>query len=79
MAIDAHSTTAPADHRALLRGAAPVAAPALTAETIAMLDAIPPADGRDAKRQHGPACLRQLPGYPKMEGGGSTEAATRTE
>ncbi len=45
MAIDAHSTTAPADHRALLRtwaGSVPVPTPALTAETIAMLDAIPP-------------------------------------
>ncbi len=44
MAIDAHSTTAPADHRALLRtwaGAAPVPTPDLTAETVAMLDAIP--------------------------------------
>ena len=44
MAIDAHSTTAPADHRALLRtwtGAVPVPTPALTAETVAMLDAIP--------------------------------------
>ena len=68
MAIDAHSTAAPADHRALLRthgapsrvlgksgilsqvakeipdlppsfiGAVPVATPALTAETVAMLD-----------------------------------------
>ncbi len=45
MAIDAHSTTAPADHRALLRtwaGAVPVPLPDLTAETVAMLDAIPP-------------------------------------
>ncbi len=45
MAIDAHSTTAPADHRALLRtwaGSVPVPTPDLTAETVAMLDAIPP-------------------------------------
>ncbi len=44
MAIDAHSTTAPADHRALLRtwaGAVPVPTPDLTAETVTMLDAIP--------------------------------------
>ncbi len=51
MAIDAHSTTAPADHRAKLPpsgnlppsilGAVPVPTPALTAETVAMLDAIP--------------------------------------
>jgi len=44
MAIDAHSTTAPADHRALLRtwaGAVPVPTPDLTAETVAMLDVIP--------------------------------------
>ncbi len=45
MAIDAHSTPAPADHRGLLRtwaGTVPVPTPALTAETVAMLDAIPP-------------------------------------
>jgi len=72
MAIDAHSTTAPTDHRALLRahgapsrvlgkngilsqlakeipdlppsfiGAVPVPTPDLTAETIALLDVIPP-------------------------------------
>jgi len=44
MAIDAHSTTAPAVQPGLLRtwaGAVPVPTPALTAETIAMLDAIP--------------------------------------
>jgi len=40
MAIDAHSTTAPAVHPGLLRtwaGAVPVPTPALTAETVAML------------------------------------------
>ena len=45
MAIDAHSTTAPAVQPGLLRtwaGAVPVPTPALTAETVAMLDAIPP-------------------------------------
>ncbi len=45
MAIDAHSTTAPAVHPGLLRtwaGAVPVPTPALTAETVTMLDAIPP-------------------------------------
>ncbi len=42
MAIDAHSIPAPIDHRALLRSAVPVPTPALTAETLAMLDAIPP-------------------------------------
>ncbi len=45
MAIDAHSTTVPADHRALLRtwaGAVPVPTPALTAETVAMLDGLAP-------------------------------------
>ncbi len=44
MAIDAHSTTAPAVQPGLLRtwtGAVPVPTPALTAETVAMLDAIP--------------------------------------
>jgi len=44
MAIDAHSTTAPAVQLGLLRtwaGAVPVPTPALTAETVAMLDAIP--------------------------------------
>ncbi len=41
MAIDAHSTTAPIDHRALLRSAVPVPTPNLMAETVAMLDAIP--------------------------------------
>ncbi len=51
MAIDAHSTTAPADHRAKLPpsgnfppsilGAVPIPTPDLTAETVAMLDAIP--------------------------------------
>jgi len=45
MAIDAHSTTVPAVHPGLLRtwaGPVPVPTPALTAETVAMLDAIPP-------------------------------------
>jgi len=63
MAIDAHSTTAPADHRALLRtwaGAVPVPTPALTAETVAMLDAIPadvPHGGAPMTRYHGaPIC-----------------------
>ncbi len=53
MAIDAHSTTAPAFQRALLRdarlltgsilaAATPVRTPDLTAETVALLDAIPP-------------------------------------
>jgi len=65
MAIHAHSTPAPVDHRALLRtrgapcrilgkydsvsllppsifGAVPVPTPALTAETVTLLDAIPP-------------------------------------
>jgi len=44
MAIDAHSTTAPAVQPGLLRtwaGAVPVPTPALTAETVALLDAIP--------------------------------------
>ncbi len=45
MAIDAHSTPAPIDHLGLLPsgpiGAVPVPTPALTAETVAMLDAIP--------------------------------------
>jgi len=75
MAIDAHSTTAPADHRALLRthgapsrvlgksatvadlepsfiGAVPVPTPALTAETVAMLDAIP----ADVPHRGAPIC-----------------------
>ncbi len=45
MAIDAHSTTAPAVQPGLSRtwaGAVPVPAPDLTAETVEMLDAIPP-------------------------------------
>ena len=45
MAIDAHSTPAPAVQPGLLRtwtGAVPVPTPALTAETVGMLDAIPP-------------------------------------
>ena len=44
MAIDAHSTTAPAVQPGLLRtwaGTVPVPTPALTAETVEMLDAIP--------------------------------------
>jgi len=43
MAIDAHSTTAPAVQSGLLRtwaGAVPVPTPALTAETVAMLDEV---------------------------------------
>ncbi len=63
MAIDAHSTTAPADHRALLRtwaGAVPVPTPALTAETVAMLDAIPPlalhGEARMARHHGAPIC-----------------------
>jgi len=49
MAIDAHSTIAPAVQPGLLRtwaGAVPVPTPDLTAETVAMLDAIPPEPGR---------------------------------
>ncbi len=45
MAIDAHSTPAPAVQPGLIRtwaGAVPVPTPAVTAETVAMLDAIPP-------------------------------------
>ena len=45
MAVHAHSTTAPAEHRGLLQAfaeAAPVPTPALTAETVDMLDAIEP-------------------------------------
>ncbi len=45
MAIDAHSTPAPAVQPGLLRtwtGAVPVPMPAFTVETVAMLDAIPP-------------------------------------
>jgi len=45
MAIDAHSTTAPAVQPGLLRtwaGAVPAPTPALTAETVTMLGAIPP-------------------------------------
>jgi len=45
MAIDAHSTTAPAVQPGLLRtwaGAVPVPTPDLTAETVTMLGAIPP-------------------------------------
>ncbi len=63
MAIDAHSTPAPAVQPGLLRtwaGAVPVPTPALTAETVAMLDAIPadvPHHGAPMTRHHGaPIC-----------------------
>jgi len=55
MAIDAHSTTAPAVQPGLLRtwaGAVPVPTPALTAETVAMLDAIP----ADVPHRGAPIC-----------------------
>jgi len=55
MAIDAHSTTAPAVQPGLLRtwaGAVPVPLPDLTAETVAMLDVIP----ADARHGGAPMC-----------------------
>jgi len=55
MAIDAHSTPAPAVQPGLLRtwtGAVPVPTPALTAETVAMLDAIP----ADVPHRGAPIC-----------------------
>ncbi len=80
MAIDAHSTTAPGDHRGLSWGAVPVPTPALTAETVATLDAIPPEPllpAQDAARaihmrralegalDHGTALLAAL-GLPRL-------------
>ncbi len=51
MATFLDSTTAPADHRALLRSAVPVPTPDLTAETVAMLDAIPEAATNTTRRK----------------------------
>ena len=64
MAIDAHSTTAPAVQPGLLRtwaGAVPVPTPDLTAETVAMLDAIP------ALALHGEARMTRHGGAPVAE------------
>jgi len=65
MAIDAHSTPAPAVQPGLLRtwaGAVPVPLPDLTAETVAMLDAIPALalHGEARMTRHGGASVAEI-------------------
>ncbi len=75
MAIDAHSTTVPAVQPGLLRtwaGAVPVPTPTLTAETVAMLDAIP------ADVPHGGAGDAQV-GQPSIVPDGNDTPATTAD
>ena len=69
MAVHTDSTTAPADHRALLRtwaGAGPVPTPDLTAETVAMLDAIP----ADVPHGGAPMTRQGSAGFPLLPNSG---------
>ncbi len=69
MAIDAHSTTAPAVQPGLLRtwaGAVPVPTPDLTAETVTMLDAIP----ADVPHGGAPMTRQGSAGFPLLPNSG---------